>query len=63
MSNYKTVFFTLGALQIILGLSMIVPILAQFFYNQFDAGFISSSLVTILFGVLYKDVKNFGKKK
>ena len=53
MSNYKTVFFTLGALQIILGLSMIVPILAQFFYNQFDAGFISSSLVTILFGVLF----------
>ncbi len=53
MSNYKTVFFTLGALQIILGLSMIVPILAQFFYNQLDAGFISSSLVTILFGVLF----------
>ena len=53
MSNYKTVFFTLGALQIILGLSMIVPILAQFFYNQVDAGFISSSLVTILFGVLF----------
>tara|TARA_Y100000590_G_scaffold210698_1_gene238702 strand:- start:131 stop:1579 length:1449 start_codon:yes stop_codon:yes gene_type:complete len=53
MSNYKTVFFTLGALQIILGLSMIVPILAQFFYNQIDSGFISSSLVTILFGVLF----------
>ena len=47
MSNYKTVFFTLGALQIILGLSMIVPILAQFFYNQIDPGFISSGLVTI----------------
>jgi len=53
MSNFKTVFFILGALQIILGLSMIVPILAQFFYNQIDAGFISSSLVTILFGVLF----------
>ncbi len=53
MSNYKTVFFTLGALQIILGLSMIVPILAQFYYNQIDSGFISSSLVTILFGVLF----------
>ena len=53
MSNYKTVFFTLGTLQIILGLSMIVPILAQFFYNQIDAGFISSSLLTILFGVLF----------
>ena len=53
MPNYKTVFFTLGVLQIILGLSMIVPILAQFFYNQIDSGFISSSLVTIVFGVLF----------
>tara|TARA_B100001123_G_scaffold146725_1_gene170133 strand:- start:794 stop:2242 length:1449 start_codon:yes stop_codon:yes gene_type:complete len=53
MSNYKTVFFTLGILQIILGLSMIVPILAQFFYGQIDSGFIGSGLVTILFGVLF----------
>ena len=53
MSNYKTVFFTLGVLQIILGLSMIVPILTQFFYNQIDSGFISSGLVTIVFGVLF----------
>jgi len=53
MFNYKTVFFTLGVLQIILGLSMIVPILAQFFYNQIDSGFISSGLVTIVFGVLF----------
>jgi len=53
MSNYKTVFFTLGILQIILGLFMIVPILAQFFYTQLDSGFISSSLVTIVFGVLF----------
>ncbi len=53
MTNYKTVFFTLGILQIILGLSMIVPILAQFFYNQIDSGFISSAVVTIIFGVLF----------
>jgi len=53
MSNYKTVFFTLGILQIILGLSMIVPILTQFFYNQLDSGFISSGLVTIVFGILF----------
>ena len=53
MSNYKTVFFTLGVLQIILGLSMIVPILTQFFYNEIDPGFISSGLVTIVFGVLF----------
>ena len=53
MSNYKTVFFTLGVLQIILGLSMIVPILAQFFYDQIDSGFISSGVVTIIFGILF----------
>ena len=53
MSNYKTVFFTLGVLQIILGLSMIVPILAQFFYDEIDSGFISSGVVTIIFGVLF----------
>ena len=28
MSNYKTVFFTLGILQIILGVSMFIPIIA-----------------------------------
>tara|TARA_B100000029_G_scaffold245874_1_gene242925 strand:+ start:1 stop:1386 length:1386 start_codon:yes stop_codon:yes gene_type:complete len=32
---------------------MIVPILAQFFYNQIDSGFISSAVVTIIFGVLF----------
>ena len=53
MSNYKTVFFTLGALQIILGLSMIVPIMAQFIYEQVDGGFISSGIVTVIFGVLF----------
>ncbi len=53
MSNYKTVFFTLGILQIILGLSMIAPILAQLFYNELDSGFISSGIVTIIFGVLF----------
>ena len=53
MSNYKTVFFTLGILQIILGLSMIAPILAQFFYKELDSSFISSGIVTIIFGVLF----------
>ena len=53
MSNYKTVFFTLGILQIILGLSMIAPILAQFFYDELDSSFISSGIVTIIFGVLF----------
>ena len=52
MSNYKTVFY-IGVLQIILGLSMIVPILAQFFYDEMDSGFVSSGVITIIFGVLF----------
>ena len=32
MSNYKTVFFTLGMLQIILGIFMIIPIIIQLLF-------------------------------
>ena len=53
MSNYKTVFFTLGILQIILGASMIVPIIIQFVYNQLDSSFIGASIITIIFGTLF----------
>ena len=53
MSNYKTVFFTLGILQIILGVSMIVPIIIQFAYNQLDSSFIGASIITIIFGTLF----------
>ena len=53
MSNYKTVFFTLGLLQIILGLSMIIPILAQILYEETDSGFIGSGIITIIFGMLF----------
>ena len=53
MSNYKTVFFTLGILQIILGTSMIVPIIIQFVYNQLDSSFIGASIITIIFGTLF----------
>ena len=53
MSNYKTVFFTLGILQIILGVSMFIPIIAQFFYSEIDSSFFGSSIVTIIFGTLF----------
>ena len=53
MSNYKTVFFTLGILQIILGISMIIPILTQIIYSQIDSSFISASIISIIFGVLF----------
>ena len=53
MSNYKTVFFTLGVLQIILGISMSIPIIIQFIFNELDSSFISSSIICIIFGVLF----------
>ena len=53
MSNYKTVFFTLGILQIILGLFMFVPIFAQFIYKEVDSSFFGASIVTIIFGTLF----------
>ena len=63
MSNYKTVFFTLGLLQIILGFSMIIPILTQIFYDETDAGFIGSGIISIIFGMLfYLSNLDHGKK-
>ena len=53
MSNYKTVFFTLGILQIILGLSMSIPIIVQFIFDEFNSSFINSSIICIIFGVLF----------
>ncbi len=53
MSNYKTVFFTLGILQIILGVSMFVPIIIQFIYAEIDSSFFGASIVTIVFGALF----------
>ncbi len=53
MSNYKTVFFTLGILLIILGVAMIVPVVFQLIYNEFDSTFIISGIVTIIFGILF----------
>jgi len=53
MSNYKTVFFTLGILQIILGVFMFIPIIFQFIYSEVDSSFFGASLVTIIFGFLF----------
>jgi len=53
MSNYKTVFFTLGILQIILGIFMLIPLIAQFFYREVDSSFFGASIVTIIFGTLF----------
>ena len=53
MTNYKTVFFTLGILQIILGIFMLIPVIVQFVYNQIDSSFFGSSIITIIFGTLF----------
>jgi trk system potassium uptake protein TrkH len=53
MSNYKTVFFTLGILQIILGVFMFIPIIVQFIYLEIDSSFFGASIVTIIFGILF----------
>jgi len=53
MSNYKTVFFTLGILQIILGISMIIPVFVQILFSELDSSFIGASIVTIIFGSLF----------
>ena len=53
MSNYKTVFFTLGILQIILGIFMLIPVITQFFYGEIDSSFFGASIITIIFGTLF----------
>ena len=53
MSYYKTVFFTLGILQIILGIFMLIPIFVQFFFNEIDSSFFGASIITIIFGTLF----------
>jgi trk system potassium uptake protein TrkH len=53
MSNYKTVFFTLGVLQIILGVSMLLPIIVQIIYDELDSSFFGAGIITIIFGMLF----------
>ena len=53
MANYKTVFFTLGILQIILGIFMLIPIIVQLLYSEIDSSFLGASIVTMIFGTLF----------
>ena len=54
MTNYKTIFFVLGILLIILGFFMIIPIIVQLIYDDgFDGTFIYSSIVTVFIGILF----------
>ena len=53
MTNYKTVFFALGILLIILGFFMMAPVIVQLIYDEFNGTFIYSSVVTIFIGTLF----------
>jgi trk system potassium uptake protein TrkH len=53
MTSNKTVFFTIGTLLIILGFFMLIPYGVQIFYKEDSHSFLSSSLVTILIGVMF----------
>tara|TARA_Y100001935_G_scaffold248361_1_gene245439 strand:+ start:11 stop:1456 length:1446 start_codon:yes stop_codon:yes gene_type:complete len=53
MSNYKTVFFIIGVLQIILGVFMVIPVMIQLSFMELDSSFILSSVITLVFGVLF----------
>ena len=52
MANNKTVFFLIGILLIVLGLSMLAPYSMQVVYKENSHSFISSSCVTIFIGIL-----------
>ncbi len=52
MNNYKTVFFAIGVLLIILGTFMIIPLFLQFTYGEENKSFLSSTTITIFIGIL-----------
>ena len=52
MNNYKTVFFAIGVLLIILGAFMLIPFSIQFIYDEKSNSFLSSASVTAFVGIL-----------
>ena len=52
MNNYKTVFFAIGVLLIILGAFMLIPFFVQFIYDEKNSIFLSSASVTAFIGIL-----------
>ena len=53
MATNKTVFFLIGILLIVLGVSMLAPYTLQVFLDEGSHSFISASFVTIFIGVLF----------
>tara|TARA_Y100000590_G_scaffold61150_1_gene65291 strand:+ start:1318 stop:2766 length:1449 start_codon:yes stop_codon:yes gene_type:complete len=52
MNNYKTVFFAIGILLVILGAFMIIPFFVQLIYNETDSTFLQAAAATVFMGVL-----------
>ena len=52
MNNYKTVFFAIGVLLVILGTFMLIPFFVQFIYDEKNNTFLSSASVTAFVGIL-----------
>ena len=53
MATNKTVFFMIGILLVVLGVSMLAPYLVQLLYKENSHSFVSASFVTIFIGVLF----------
>ena len=53
MATNKTVFFLIGILIIVLGISMLAPYSMQLIFNENSHSFISSAFVTIFIGILF----------
>ena len=53
MATNKTVFFLIGILLIVLGISMLAPYLLQIILNEDSHSFVSASFVTIFVGILF----------
>tara|TARA_Y100000591_G_scaffold331249_1_gene364558 strand:+ start:1810 stop:3258 length:1449 start_codon:yes stop_codon:yes gene_type:complete len=53
MATNKTVFFLIGILLIVLGISMLAPYSLQIIFKESSHSFISASFVTIFVGVLF----------
>ncbi len=53
MATNKTVFFLIGILLVVLGISMLAPYTAQLLYEENSHSFIASAFFTVFIGVLF----------
>ena len=53
MTTNKTVFFLIGILLVVLGISMLAPYIIQLLYKENNHAFISGAFITIFIGVLF----------